>query len=182
MPLRSYNPRARFNPYAAGLKIIDCGDVPATPFDNALALRQLTQAYSELSARPAADKALGRPRFLTLGGDHSVGLAELRALRNLYEEPITVLHFDAHLDTWHPAAYPSYWLDGSVPIEEQQSAFTHGTMYWLAWKEGLVANGSVHAGLRTRLSDEGDNANDDLQGWTRIDSDEISPHRYVCCC
>lgn len=28
-------------------------------------------------------------------------------------------------------------------------------MYWMAGQEGLIANGSVHAGLRTRLSGDG---------------------------
>jgi agmatinase len=46
-------------------------------------------------------------------------------------------------------------------------------MFWLAWKEGLVANGSVHAGLRTRLQGEIDNDSDSKQGWVRIASDEI---------
>lgn len=47
-------------------------------------------------------------------------------------------------------------------------------MFWLAWKEGLIANGSVHAGLRTRLLGQGDNDDDDKQGWVRIASDEIA--------
>jgi len=47
-------------------------------------------------------------------------------------------------------------------------------MFWLAWKEGLIASPSIHAGLRTRLQDEGDNDADGAQGWLRIASDEIS--------
>lgn len=175
--MRGYNARALINPYKSWAKVLDCGDIPATPFDNALALRQMTEAFTELASRQPAASSLKRPKLIALGGDHAIGLAELRALSKSYEKPITVLHFDAHLDTWHPAAYPSYWLDDDIPIEEQQSAFTHGTMYWLAWKEGLIANGSVHAGLRTRLTDIGDYETDDSQGWTRIASDDISPDK-----
>jgi len=93
----------------------------------------------------------------------------------VYSTPITVVHFDAHLDTWSPFGYDSSWLDPSIPIEEQQSAFTHGSMFWLGWKEGLIANASVHAGLRTRLQDEDDNTADSAQGWLRIPSDSIGP-------
>jgi agmatinase len=35
---------------------------------------------------------------MTLGGDHSVALPALRALNEIYG-PISVLHFDSHLDT-----------------------------------------------------------------------------------
>lgn len=179
--MRGFNPRANFNPYKSWAKVLDCGDIPVTPFDNKLALRQMTEGLLELANRssssavklPGSRKVIP-PRLVVLGGDHGVALAQLRMLSKIHGRAITVLHFDAHLDTWHPAAYPSAWLDDDVPIEEQQSAFTHGTMYWLAWKEGLIANNSVHAGLRTRLGGLEDNESDEAQGWTRIASDEIA--------
>ena len=47
-------------------------------------------------------------------------------------------------------------------------------MFWLANREGLIANGtSAHAGLRTRLSGLRDWEDDDRQGWLRIAADEI---------
>ena len=49
-------------------------------------------------------------------------------------------------------------------------------MFWLASEEGLINNGSsVHAGLRTRLggTDYADYANDERQGFLRIESDDI---------
>ena len=164
------------NPYRSWAKVLDCGDIPVTPFDNSLALRQMTEAFTELGSRrpKSSEQPFARPRLIALGGDHFIALPELRALSKIYKQPITVLHFDAHLDTWHPSAYPSVWLDPNIPIEEQQSAFTHGTQYWLAWKEGLIANKSVHAGLRTRLSGEEDDDYDNLQGWLRIPSDAIA--------
>ena len=174
--MRGFNPRADINPYRSWATILDCGDIPVTPFDNALAARQMSEAFLELGSRSTVGglAAKARPRVLALGGDHAIGLAELRALKEIYGVPITVLHFDAHLDTWHPGVYDDTWLDQDKPIEQQQSAFTHGTMYWLAWKEGLITNHSVHAGLRTRLSGVHDNINDDSQGWLRIESDAIA--------
>lgn len=59
-----------------------------TPFDNKLALRQLTEAFAELGSRDTPDTQTV-PRLLALGGDHSIALAELRALAGIYGQPIT---------------------------------------------------------------------------------------------
>lgn len=80
-----------------------------TPLDNQVAMRQMSEAYAELGSRvPAfdADKASQHideeyaeyPKLVTLGGDHSVALPALRALHELYQKPIAVVHFDAHCD------------------------------------------------------------------------------------
>lgn len=160
---------------------MDCGDIPISPFDNGLALRQMSEAFEELGKRsasspssPAAYQAASR--LLTLGGDHSIVLPALRALKERYGQPIAVLHFDAHLDTWHPAKYPSAWVNEDDQEGFPQSYFNHGSMFWLAGTEGLIANGSsVHAGLRPRLSggDFTDFEEDTAQGWYRISADDI---------
>ena len=131
----------------------------------------MTSAFSTLGARtPALSHATNpHPKLLTLGGDHSIALPALRALNKIYGSPIAVVHFDAHLDTWHPAKYPSVW-------ESPQSDFTHGSMFWIASNEGLILNGSsAHAGLRTRLSIDGfgDYEDDERQGFLRISADDI---------
>ncbi|KAL9595463.1 MAG: hypothetical protein Q9219_006423 [cf. Caloplaca sp. 3 TL-2023] len=171
MPYRSFNHRRGLNPYTSPLTILDCGDIPVAPFDNALALRQMSEAFFELgSRRPALSKGHDpKPKLLTLGGDHSIALPALRALNKIHGGPVAVLHFDAHLDTWNPSAYPSEW-------ESAQSDFNHGSMFWIASNEGLIINGSsAHAGLRTRLSGDGwdDYIDDDRQGFLRISSDDI---------
>lgn len=78
------------NPYALGLKVMDCEDVPASPFDQSVAIDQIEAAYSSLLARPPAyasgdsgvDPAraerfstaslaidgLPRPKIMSLGG------------------------------------------------------------------------------------------------------------------
>ena len=76
-----------------------------------------------------------------LGGDHTIVLPILRALHKIYG-PISVIHFDAHLDTW--PAYPGTSTD--------QSRITHGTFFYLAKEEGLMSNHSVHAGIRCKLA------------------------------
>ncbi|KAL6786804.1 arginase family domain-containing protein [Trichoderma sp. SZMC 28012] len=167
---RGFNPRANINPYQNWAKIVDCGDIPITPFDNTIAREQMTQAFKELGGRVTVSALSSRPKIITLGGDHSLALPALRALKEIYGRPVRVLHFDAHLDTWDPAAYPSYW---------GATHFNHGSMFWMANKEGLLSNAtnekSVHAGLRTRLSGvtNHDNEDDTAQNWIRFSADDI---------
>lgn len=175
---RSFNPRAGINPYKSWANIVDCGDIPIAPFDNKLALRQMSEAYTELGRRPStstseATSSQGMSKLITLGGDHSVALPALRALKERYGQPISVLHFDTHLDTWHPAKYPSAWAEATE--DDAQSFFNHGSVFWLAGTEGLIGSTNVHAGLRTRLSgtDWADNEDDTAQGWHRIAADDI---------
>ncbi|KAK7749033.1 hypothetical protein SLS53_001059 [Cytospora paraplurivora] len=160
---RGWNFRANINPYKSDLKIIDCGDIPLIPLDNAVALKQMTAAMVELGSRPSG------PKLLTLGGDHSTALGALRALRQVHGRPITVVHFDAHLDTWIPPASAD-----DFPWFSEQGRFNHGDVFALAWEEGLIANGSsVHVGLRTRLSGTQDLADDEMQGFVQIYSDDV---------
>ncbi|KKK12668.1 hypothetical protein ARAM_006327 [Aspergillus rambellii] len=181
----AYNTRAGINPYSSWATIKDCGDIPITPFDNGLAERQMYEAFLELGTRapitttPAATSSAqggskgisaGRAKLVTLGGDHSVALPALRALYRIYQKPITVLHFDAHLDTWNPVRYSAYW-------QSEQSAFNHGSFFHRASREGLICNAtSAHAGLRTRLTgvDDADyTAPGPEQGFMRIHADDI---------
>ncbi|MCJ1273097.1 hypothetical protein MMC21_000886 [Puttea exsequens] len=177
-----YNTRAGINPYTSWVTIVDCGDIPITPLDNALALAQMSDAFLELGYRSLArTRSAGSttseegsrnpraPRLITLGGDHSIALPALRALNKLHGQPVAVLHFDSHLDPWRPTLYPEVW-------QTDTSAFTHGSRFWMASKEGLILNGSsVHAGLRTRLRSDGseDHSDDDRQGFLRLSSDDI---------
>ncbi|PHH62551.1 hypothetical protein CDD81_6937 [Ophiocordyceps australis] len=167
---RAFNPRAGINPYSDWAKIVDCGDIPVTPFDNSIAQKQMTQALKQLGKSKTVSGRIAKPKLVTLGGDHSLALPALRAINDVYGKPVRVLHFDAHLDTWNPKAYPSHW--GATP-------FTHGSMFWMARQEGLMPNSSsapsVHAGLRTRLSgtDWADNEADGGQNWVRFSADDM---------
>ncbi|KAL4269197.1 arginase family protein [Pleurotus pulmonarius] len=174
---RGYTLSWRNNPYESGLKIIDCGDVPVNPFDNALAVDQMEVAYSTLLDRPVpfkeqvqaskaswvkAQDGLIHPRIISLGGDHTIVLPILRSLYKLYG-PISVIHFDAHLDTW--AGYPGQFTE--------QSRVTHGTFFYLAHEEGLMSNTSVHAGIRCKLAGVDDIENDQEVGFQLISTDDI---------
>ncbi|KAL2890630.1 putative agmatinase 2 [Ceratocystis lukuohia] len=143
-PFRSFNHRAGINPYSSWARIVDCGDMNVSPFDNGLALRQMTEGYAELSKRSPTAPV------------HTGGQAQA--------------------NTWHPAKYPSVWVPIPAPGEAfPQSFFTHGSFFWMAHSEGLIANGSVHGGIRTRLAgvDDADFRDDTEQGWFRILADDI---------
>lgn len=72
--------------------------------DNVIAVQQMTEAFRELGRRKPRSSAVDKPKLITLGGDHSLALPALRALKEIYERPIRVLHFDG--ESWPvPAPY-----------------------------------------------------------------------------
>lgn len=91
LPSRGFSAYSGINPYTSWARIIDCGDIPVNPFDNSLALRQMTEALEELSLRsttaPKSHK-VNAPKLLILGGDHSIALPALRAMKSIYGEPM----------------------------------------------------------------------------------------------
>lgn len=184
------------DPYATGLRFLDCDDIPTSGFDPALAIDQIEAAYTSLLQRtPASDPtthlasappssivapetwaaftnarlakdAKPHPKIVSMGGDHTIVLPILRSLHRVYG-PIAVIHFDAHLDTWPPEVSPA----GS-PTRQHQ--IQHGTFFWQAALEGLIArNQSIHAGIRTRLGSYDDIEHDSSIGFDIITSDDI---------
>ncbi|KAG8998106.1 hypothetical protein FRB94_007195 [Tulasnella sp. JGI-2019a] len=164
----------KLNPYDEqhGLKIIDCGDVPISPFDNSLAIDQISAAYTTLLSRPlpaTSSSTLLHPRIVSLGGDHTIVLPILRSLNQIYKRPISVIHFDAHLDTWPPVKerYPAMSMT-------EQSQISHGTFFWKAAQEGLIAQeSSIHAGIRCKLAGPEDLVHDASIGFELITTDDI---------
>ncbi|CAA7265226.1 unnamed protein product [Cyclocybe aegerita] len=177
-----YNVPLQVNPFNSGLRIVDCGDIPVTPYDNKFAIQQIEnghksllqrEAYSPLGNDTVSGKQLSpisldgkhHPRVVTLGGDHTIVLPLLRSIYSAYG-PISVIHFDSHLDTWKPSVF------GGAPSE--QAAINHGTYFYWASREGLINNGtSIHGAIRTTLSGPEDYDNDDESGFKRIEAREI---------
>ena len=78
----------------------------------------------------------------------------LKAHYALYKQPLSLIHFDAHCDTW-PAEYPN--------------GLNHGTMLYYAIKEGLVdPQTSIQIGIRTY--------NDDFMGVKILDANWVHEH------
>lgn len=77
-----------------------------------------------------------------------------------------MIHFDAHIDSWNGNTY--------VGASTDQSKITHGSFFWKAGEEGLLSNtSSIHAGIRTRLSDEEDLSYDETVGFKLLTTDDI---------
>ncbi len=75
---------------------------------------------------------------LCLGGDHFISYPILQAYAKKFGKGISLIHFDAHYDTWN---------DTSGKID-------HGTMFYHAAKQGIVApERSVQIGMRTAIED-----------------------------
>lgn len=90
------------------------------------------------------------PALLTLGGDHFVTYPLLKAHAKKHGAPLSLLHFDAHSDTW----------------SDENDRIDHGTMFYWAAKYGIVEPAtSVQVGLRT--------TNHDTLGFNVIDADEV---------
>lgn len=101
----------------------------------------------------------------THGPADTITLPLLRSITKAYG-PIAVLHFDSHLDTWRPKVF------GGSP--SKQAAINHGTYFYHAAQEGLIANdSSIHAGIRTTLSGLSDYDNDGYCGFERVEAREI---------
>ena len=62
-------------------------------------------------------------RMLTFGGDHYVTYPLLIAHAEKYGKPLSLIHFDAHCDTWP---------------DDSPDSLNHGTMFYKAVKDGLI--------------------------------------------
>ncbi|WWD22568.1 agmatinase [Kwoniella shandongensis] len=147
----------------AEYKIVDCGDSRMTFYSNDLALATLEADYRTLLNRTVhtsfqddqtslALDGKHHPRVVMLGGDHTIVLPALRALKDVYG-PISVIHFDSHCDSRHP--------DGGT--------LTHGDYFYFAWKEGLMSETNIHAGIRANC----DIPSDLETNFTTVLADEI---------
>ncbi|MCJ1309853.1 hypothetical protein MMC25_003514 [Agyrium rufum] len=169
-----YNVPLAANPFNSWAKVIDCGDIPVTSYDNAYALYQIEEGHNLLLSRPPSThsnlpgpskKGSTLPRLITLGGDHTITLPLLRSINRAYG-PITVIHFDSHLDTWRPKVF------GGAP--SKQASINHGTYFYHAFNEGLLLNDTnIHAGIRTTLSGLSDYDNDGYCGFEIVEAREI---------
>ena len=78
------------------------------------------------------------PSLLTFGGDHFITYPLLKAHAKKHGSPLSLLHFDAHSDTW----------------ADDDGRIDHGTMFYHAVKQGVVdPSRSVQVGLRTHNPD-----------------------------
>lgn len=158
-----------YNPKTHNLTIVDCGDVPMTPFDNRVALNQLYRAERAIHKHKSTEKTAS-PKVITIGGDHTV---TLMALKSAYEKygKVAVLHFDSHIDTWDPKV-----LGGGI---SDYMGLNHGTFLHYASEQGYLKEGHCfHLGLRAPYIDaDYDREHDAECGFQTIHAREIDGPR-----
>jgi agmatinase len=131
--IRTYNPVQKVQVFGA-LSTIDYGDAPTAP-----GYIEQTLERVEAFVRPIAEsEALP----VAIGGDHSMTLAELRALAAVHG-PLGLVHLDSHMDLWDT------YFDGL--------RYSHGTLFRRALEEGILDPSRVlQAGMRGPLYGEAD--------------------------
>lgn len=133
-----------YNKKSHNLSIVDCGDVPMTPFDNRIALNQLYRGQRSIHRHPSK-QALKAPKIITMGGDHTITLMTIKSAYETYG-PLAVLHFDSHIDTWDPKV-----LGGGI---SHYMSLNHGTFLHYAAEQGYLAKDHCsHVGLRAPYID-----------------------------
>jgi agmatinase len=147
--LRPYHAALDVEPFAVA-QVADCGDVTANPFSIEEGLAAIEAAADELITAGTS--------VVALGGDHTVAVPLLRATARRHG-PVTLLHFDAHLDTWD-----TYF----------GAPYTHGTPFRRAAEEGLLdASALTHVGIRGPLYTTTDLADDAGLGFGIVTSYQV---------
>ena len=156
--LRPYNPAGDVSPFSQQ-QVADAGDFPANPFDIEEAIAGIHKSYDQLLERAK--------RIVTIGGDHTITLPILRSLKAKHGA-ISVVHFDAHLDTWD-----SYF----------GADYTHGTTFRRASEEGLLdPEGCMHIGIRGSLYAAKDLTDDKALGFqifSSIEFQDLGAHEAI---
>jgi agmatinase len=147
--LRPYHPTLAVN-VVESLSIVDYGDSPVSPGD-------IERTYSQVedALAPLVDAGVFP---LALGGDHSITLAELRALVRRHG-PLCLVQLDAHADTWDEYFGQKYF---------------HGSTFKRAVEEDLLdAGSSVQAGIRGSNYGAEDISVAEELGFTVVQSEEL---------
>lgn len=145
---RNVNRASGINPFEL-CNCADLGDSPVNPVDLNATLEHVCHFFKKLHMLGILP--------LAAGGDHLVTLPIMRAIAR--ENPIGMVHFDAHTDTWD-----RYFGD---------SKFTHGTPFRRAIEEGLLdPKRTVQIGIRGALYNDSENDWGVAQGIRVIDIDE----------
>lgn len=117
----------------AALDVADIGDF-------SLALGDIQASLAAIQSQAESMRHL-----IALGGEHGVTLPLLRAVSTRQGRPVTLIHFDAHVDTWP---------------DNFGQAYAHGSPFFHAINEGLVdPRRMIQIGIRSPVQN-------DVMDWT----------------
>ena len=132
-------------------QVADAGDITCNPFNINKSIKQIQKAATNL-----LQKVNG---IISMGGDHTIALPLLRSVNEKNKGPVSLIHFDAHLDTWD-----TYF----------GAPYTHGTPFRRAREEKLfLEDASMHVGIRGPLYSREDLVNDAEFGFKIVHCDEF---------
>jgi agmatinase len=147
--LRPYHPALDVDVLEA-VSVVDYGDLPVAPGHTEGTYRRIEEGLA-----PLGDAGVFP---LVLGGDHSITVAELRALARRHGT-MALVQLDSHTDTWD---------------EYFDQPYFHGTTFLRAAEEGLIdPAASVQAGMRGSLFAPSDYGDARALGFTVIPSEEL---------
>ncbi len=133
------------------LNTVDYGDVSIIPTSIEHTMTAITNMASEIIGTGTT--------LITLGGDHSIALPLLRAHAKKHN-PVSLIHVDAHIDTWE--------------AEFEAIPYSHGTPFRHALQEGLIRQGEyIQIGIRGPVSGEKDYEDNQLLGARMITIHEV---------
>jgi agmatinase len=156
--IRTYNPVQKVQVFGA-LSAIDFGDAPTAPGYIEETLKRIQEYVTPIAAAGVVP--------LGMGGDHSVTLAELRAIASVHGR-LGLVHLDSHTDLWD-----TY---NGLP-------YSHGTVFRRAIDEAILDPARViQAGMRGSLYGEEDEALPAAAGvetipWTELA--ELTPDAFA---
>jgi agmatinase len=147
--LRPYHPTLEIDVLDA-MSVADYGDLPVAPGNTGGTYRRIEDGLAPLVEADVFP--------LVLGGDHSITLAELRALARRHG-PMALVQLDSHTDTWD---------------EYFDQKYFHGTTFKRAVEEALIEPAaSVQAGMRGSLFAGSDLDDARGLGFAVIPSEEL---------
>jgi len=150
--LRPYNPAANVDVFGT-LSVTDGGDIAVVP-------GYIEDSYARIEEGLLPVLQAGVIP-ICLGGDHSITLAELRAVARCFG-PVGLAHFDAHSDTWD---------------EYFGRKYNHGTVFKRAAEEGLLdPTRCIQVGMRGPIYTADDYESARSLGFTLIPNHEMRQH------
>lgn len=121
--VRRYNSDGGASPFDQ-CSVADLGDIPVIPIDISRSVESIIHHVGEISSRGATT--------VCVGGDHGVTYPVIKGLG--FREPLGIIHFDSHPDT-----YTDAWGD----------RYNHGTLLRRCVEEGLIdPKRSISVGIR----------------------------------
>ena len=150
LTLWGHNPTMQVTPTKV-LKVVDYGDVSVIPTSIEHTMTTITKETREILGTGTT--------LISLGGDHSITLPLMRAHAEKHG-PLSLIHVDAHIDTWES--------------EFESVPYSHGTPFRYALQEGLIRKGEyMQIGIRGPVSYENDYAEAAELGARTVTNHEI---------